>query len=86
MLLECGEEISVKRLQERRIDPVTGIYYSHDNLPHDPEIRSWLDHHEEDKEEVVWKRWRVWDDFIGWIEEAYKNMLYVVKTETLTVE
>ena len=28
ILLECGEEASVKRLQERWIDPVTGIYYN----------------------------------------------------------
>lgn len=82
VLLECGEEVSVWRLQERKIDPITGIYYNNDNLPQDPEIVARLDTHDEDKEEVVRKRWRVWDDFIGWIEEAYKNMLYVVKTET----
>lgn len=84
ILLECSEETSVARLQQRRIDPITGIYYSMDNLPHDPEIKEWLLQHDEDKEEVVRKRWRVWDEFIGWIEEIYHNLLYVVKTESQT--
>ena len=51
------------------------------NLPHDPEIKDRLLQHDEDKEDVVRKRWRVWDEFIGRIEEVYHNLLYVVKTE-----
>ena len=39
VLLECSEETSVIRLQQRRIDPITGIYYSLDSLPHDPDIK-----------------------------------------------
>jgi len=38
VLLECKEETSVRRLQERRIDPVTGIYYNKDSLPSHKEI------------------------------------------------
>ena len=84
ILLECSEETSVQRLQQRRVDPITGIYYSMGNLPHDPEIKDRLLQHDEDKEDVVRKRWRVWDEFIGRIEEVYHNLLYVVKTEGQT--
>lgn len=64
---------------------MTGIYYNSSSLPADPEIRDRLLQHDEDSEEVVRKRWRVWDDFIGRIEEVYSHQLYAVKTESLNV-
>jgi len=34
----------------------------------------------------VRKRWRVWDDFIGKIEEVYSHYIYNVRAESQTAE
>jgi len=86
ILLDCGEEVSVKRLADRRIDPVTGKYYNSKTTPDDQLIKDRLEQHTEDKEEVVRKRWRVWDDFIGKIEEVYRPYLFSIKTELYSEE
>ncbi len=86
VLLECSEEGSVRRLKERVVDPNTGIYYNASNQPSDPAIRARLTQHDEDKEETVRKRWRVWDDFIGKIEEVYAHYIFNVRAESQTVD
>ncbi len=82
IMLECSEDISVNRLKERKVDPITGIYYNVNNMPEDDEIKARLEQHSEDKEDVVKKRWRVWDDFIGKIEETYGALIHTIKTES----
>ena len=82
ILLECSQDTSVERLRERRIDPTTGIYYNSSNMPTDPTLVSRLVQHDEDKEETVRKRWQVWDDFIGKIEEVYSYYIYNIKADS----
>ena len=86
ILLECSEDVSVQRLQARKYDPLTGFYYNESNLPEDQDVVERLKSHDEDTEEVVRKRWKVWDNFIGKIEEIYDKNIFNVNTEAHCTE
>ena len=86
ILLECSEDVSVERLQARKYDPVTGFYYNSTNMPTEDDVLARLKNHDEDSEEVVRKRWKVWDNFIGKIEEIYDKNIFNVNTEGMLVE
>ncbi|MEY7849738.1 adenylate kinase [Natrarchaeobius sp. A-rgal3] len=59
--LDVGEEELVHRLTGRRLDPETGeIYHLEYNPPEDPEVEDRLEQREDDTEETVKERLRVY--------------------------
>ncbi|MWV39187.1 adenylate kinase [Natrialba sp. INN-245] len=59
--LDVGEEELVHRLTGRRLDPETGeIYHVEYNPPEDPEVKERLEQREDDTEETVKERLRVY--------------------------
>lgn len=84
VLLECSEDTTLKRVADKKIDPVTGISYSPNDLPSSNEIQERLQANTEDKEDTVKKRYRIWDDFIGKIEEVYGKQLFTIRTDYAT--
>jgi adenylate kinase len=81
-LFEQPEEESIRRLNNRRIDPQTGVYYNLEiQPPKDESVASRLIELYEDKDEVVKKRVQVWNNQVSNIEEAFKNMLLNVQSD-----
>ena len=62
-LLDVGKEELITRLTGRRMDPETGdIYHTEFNMPDDEEIRDRLVQRDDDTEETVRERLRVFDE------------------------
>jgi len=60
-MLEQGVEESVRRLNNRRIDPFTGNEYSVElNPPKTEEIANRLVQRKEDESAIVKKRYNIW--------------------------
>lgn len=58
----------------KRIDPVTGFYYNlAENAPEDEEVLARLIEIEGNDEETVKRRWYLWDEFVGKIEEMFSS-------------
>jgi adenylate kinase len=74
VILECKEDVCIDRLKMKRIDPNTGIFYNLiDNPPEEREVEERLIEIGGNDEETVKKRWVVWDEFVGKIEEIFSN-------------
>ena len=81
-LFEQPEEESLRRLSNRRVDPATGLFYNLEiNPPKDEATASRLIEMAEDKEEVVMKRFAVWNTLVPNIEENFKNTLLNVQSD-----
>lgn len=73
---------SVRRLKNRRIDPMTGQLFNvdiHHKIPTVQEQR--LTKLKQDCEEVVVKRFDVWQDVVQNIEEEFKGKLVTINSE-----
>jgi len=80
-LLEQNEEESIRRLSNRRIDPVTGICYNIETDPADDSIATRLIEAPEDKYEVVKLKFAEWSSKVAKIEDAYKIILNIIAAD-----
>ena len=83
-MFEQNVEESVRKLSNRRIDPLTGEYFNVEMNP--PKFNAQAERLitlKEDEEENIKKRYGVWSDNINKLEENYKNCLLSVSTDRL---
>lgn len=74
VILECKQEVCIERLSMKRIDPVTGFYYNlAENAPDDGDVLARLIEIEGNDEDTVKRRWYLWDEFVGKIEEMFSS-------------
>lgn len=74
VILECRQDVCIERLSQKRLDPITGYFYNiADQPPEDDEVNERLVEIEGNDEETIKKRWYVWDEFVGKIEEIYSD-------------
>ncbi|MEF8780297.1 MAG: adenylate kinase [Haloferacaceae archaeon] len=72
--LDVGEEELVDRLTGRRVDPETGdIYHTEFDMPEDEEIRERLEQRDDDTEEVVTERLRVYEENTAPVIDYYRE-------------
>lgn len=85
IILDCKDEICIQRLKDRKVDPVTGLTYDMVNSPPDnKEVVDRLQSRDEDDESIVKKRLEAWEEFVGKVEDAYKDIMLTVKTDNIT--
>lgn len=83
IVLECKQEICIERLTLKRIDPLTGLYYNlANNIPDDQAVYDRLIEIEGNDEDTIKKRWYLWDEFVGKVEEIFSSWLLNIKTDT----
>jgi adenylate kinase len=75
VVLECPEEELKRRIENKRVDPITGLTYDHDSVVSDPEVSSRLQPIPNQKPEIVKKRLDRWDQLLKYIEESYYNSI-----------
>jgi adenylate kinase len=74
VILECKQEVCVERLGTKRIDPITGQFYNlSDAEPEDKVVLDRLIEIDGNDEQTVKRRWLIWDEFVGKIEEMYSH-------------
>ncbi|MFC7114397.1 adenylate kinase [Natronoarchaeum sp. GCM10025703] len=74
LLLDVGTEELVRRLTGRRMDPETGdIYHTEFDMPDDEEIRERLVQREDDTEETVRERLRVFEENTQPVIDHYED-------------
>lgn len=77
-LFEQNEDESVRRLQNRKLDPDTGIRYNMEiNPPNDENIVNRLIDAQEDKYNVIKNKFNEWEKNLPKLEEHYKMVLNV---------
>ena len=80
-------EESVRKLDARRIDPMTGkLYNTEVEPPKDGSVSMRLKLRPEDSGEIVKKRFEKWNSNIQTLEDNYRNCLLSVKTDTMTID
>ena len=85
VILECKQEVCIDRLGLKRVDPTTGFFYNlADQVPDDEEVYNRLIEIEGNDADTVKRRWFLWDEFVGKIEEIFSNFLLNIKTDTKT--
>ena len=83
-IFEQGVEESVRKLAQRRVDPITGELFNVEIAPSKIDsVNMRLKVRPEDEEEVVRKRFETWNANIQMLEENYKNCLLSVTTDRL---
>ena len=76
----------MRRLSNKRIDPITGIEYNTEvNPPKTEQVAARLMTRKEDEAPAVKKRFAAWTQNIVLIEEAYKSKILVTSADK-TVE
>ena len=76
VIFEQPVEESVRRLNNKRVDPHTGICYNTEvNPPKSEVVNARLVQQKEDEETNVRKRYVAWNANISNLEEAFKNVL-----------
>ncbi|WP_306058863.1 adenylate kinase [Natronococcus wangiae] len=74
LYLDVGEDELVHRLTGRRMDPETGeIYHVEYNPPEDPEVEARLEQRDDDTEETVKERLRVYRENTEPVIEYYED-------------
>lgn len=88
-VFEQSEDVSIHRIQHRRIDPETGTVYNMFTNPPPTEdfaIMKRLVQLQEDKDTVVRSRFEAWNSSSPRIIDAYKNVLLNVLTTENSIE
>jgi adenylate kinase family enzyme len=81
-LFEQTEQVSVQRLANRRVDPVTGIEWNLEGESQpDEAVSGRLQEIPEDKEEAVKKRFAHWTANLSLMEETYKQVMLNVQSD-----
>lgn len=82
VLLDVGQEELVDRLTGRRMDPETGdIYHTEFNMPDDEEIRDRLVQRDDDTEETVRERLRVFEENTQPVIDHYEETGELVRID-----
>ena len=81
-MFEQPEQETMRRLQNRRIDPETGTVYNMEMAPPADElVKARLTELVEDRESTVKERVKHYNQQQHHIEEAYKDMLFTVQAD-----
>ena len=75
IVLECPEEELKRRIENKRVDPVTGIVYDSNSNVTDPVVTERLQPIPNQKPEIVRKRLDRWEQLLKHIEENYYNSI-----------
>jgi adenylate kinase len=80
--LDVGEDELVRRLTGRRLDPETGdIYHTEFDMPEDEEVRERLVQRDDDTEETVRERLRVYEENTAPVVEHYRDEGVLVEVD-----
>ena len=87
VLLEWDEDKWLGRIKERRYDPQTGKIIDRTlDQDIDEDMYDRIVKQEEDNEETIKKRRKMWDEFVNTAESAYNQCLLTVNTGDLSIE
>lgn len=75
IVLECPEEELKRRIENKRVDPITGVTYDHDSVVSDAEITARLQPIPNQKPEIVKKRLERWEQLLKHVEESYYSSI-----------
>lgn len=81
IFLDCPDALVYERTEKRRLDPVSGEYYSILNLPEDEEVKSRLIHLNEDTHENVKKRLNSYKEHLIRIHAEYSGISTSIKSD-----
>ena len=82
VFLDVDREELVRRLAGRRVDPETGDnYHVEFDMPDDPEVRDRLVQREDDQEDVVRERLRVYEENTEAVIERYRESGELVEVD-----
>jgi adenylate kinase len=81
IFLECPDAVVYERVENRRIDPSTGLYYNVVNMPDDENLRNRLVHLNEDTHEYVRKRLASYKEHVTRIHAEYSGISSSIKAE-----
>mmetsp|Transcript_14264 Transcript_14264/g.15722 ORF Transcript_14264/g.15722 Transcript_14264/m.15722 type:complete len:104 (-) Transcript_14264:189-500(-) len=75
VILELSESEVFERLENRKLDPVTGKTYDSNHTADDPEIDARLIGNPEDSHEILQKRLNRWKQSSAMIEHSFRKIL-----------
>ena len=81
IFLDCPDSIVYERVEQRRLDPLTGIFYSILSLPEDEEIRNRVVHLGEDTHEAVKTRLLSYKEHSMKIHSEYSGYSVTIKAD-----
>lgn len=82
LVLDQSEEESIRRLDNKRIDPATGELFNNEiNPPSDEATQNRLIKAAEDEEEIVKKRYELWKDTLPLLEDHFKMSLQLFQSD-----
>ncbi|OMJ83661.1 hypothetical protein SteCoe_15389 [Stentor coeruleus] len=81
LFLECADAMVYERVEQRRLDPITGVYYNVMNLPEDEGIRSRVVFMNEDHHENVKKRLANYKEHYVKIHAEYSGHVTNIKAD-----
>ena len=83
-IFEQPVEESVRRLNNKRVDPTTGIFYNIEvNPPKSEIVNARLVQRKEDEEGNVRKRFVAWNTNVSALEDAYKDCLQTCPSDKM---
>jgi len=75
-IFEINEEESKRRLNNRRIDPITGVHYNLEvNPPSDEQTSTRMIEFKEDNEAVIEKKCGAWKNSLPLVEESFRSQI-----------
>ena len=81
IFLDCADALVYERVEQRRLDPESGVYYSVMNLPEDEEIRNRIVHMNEDTHDIVKKRLLGYKQDAMQIRSEYSGIAITIKAD-----
>lgn len=81
VFLECSDSLVYERVEQRRFDPVTGVYYNVMELPDDETIRNRVVQMNEDSHEAVKKRLMAFKEHSIKIRSEYSGHVISIKAD-----
>lgn len=87
ILLDISQKESIERIEGRSIDVGTGNIYNLKKKALDDEtIEKRLVKIEQDKEEIIKKRWKAWEEFLPLIQSEYESKIFEIKHAERSLE
>ena len=87
IMLECEEEKCMGRIKERRYDPMTGRIIDRTmDQDIDEDMYDRIIKLDEDNEEAITQRRKLWDEYVNTAESAYNQCLLTVNTSELSID
>jgi adenylate kinase len=79
IFLECSDSLVYERVEQRRLDPITGIVYSVMDLPDDEDITTRIVSLPEDTHEAVKKRLQHYKEHSVQIQQEFSNLVSTIR-------